>query len=369
MPEENERTIRIPIKPLPEGHKVRTIVISREQGIKALYDVNDKKIVTYLFAKANGWTMSSAQEWVRNHKQVKECKEICVDQEIDFIKLNIEYDDGTTESFEPSYGEHFVVTKEMSILQEAEMNELNKAKADTAQMFCPNCGWNGKADVGDKCPDCGSKVKAKPPKKEQEKEKQRQEHMEEEKARGEGQGVGGQRQGDGGASKCVCPKCGAEVAHVKGKPCSEQECPKCGTKMVGKSKSEKADYGDAMEIIKADKTKQIVYGVFLWPEKADTDGDIISIDDIEKVAHNFLVEYRDIDEMHAKKTTNADIVESFIAWKDNLEYYGKMLSHGAWAGAIHVKDKAVWEKIEKGEYKGFSVRISGRREPVGSIGG
>jgi len=53
-------------------------------------------------------------------------------------------------------------------------------------------------------------------------------------ARGEGQGVGGARQGDGGASKCVCPDCGWEGPHLRNTPCATQVCPKCGTKLVGK---------------------------------------------------------------------------------------------------------------------------------------
>jgi hypothetical protein len=130
--------------------------------------------------------------------------------------------------------------------------------------------------------------------------------------------------------------------------------------------AEEKGISQALDIVKADKSKQIVYGVFLWPDKADHDGDIISAEDIEKVAHEFLIEYRDIDEMHKKETIDAEIVESFVAWMDNLEFYGKMLTKGAWAGAIHVQDKKVWEKIEKGEYKGFSVRISGTREPITS---
>ena len=52
-------------------------------------------------------------------------------------------------------------------------------------------------------------------------------------ARGEGQGVGGERQGDGGATKCVCPKCGNEVTHTKGVPCNLIKCPACGALMQG----------------------------------------------------------------------------------------------------------------------------------------
>jgi len=57
------------------------------------------------------------------------------------------------------------------------------------------------------------------------------------KARGEGQGVEGEKQGDGGAEYCKCPKCGKEYKKGKGKPCNEKMCPKCNVKLEGKSKS------------------------------------------------------------------------------------------------------------------------------------
>ena len=53
--------------------------------------------------------------------------------------------------------------------------------------------------------------------------------------RGDGKGNGGKPQGDGGADKCVCPKCGYEVKHKKGTPCVEIKCPKCGKSLIGKN--------------------------------------------------------------------------------------------------------------------------------------
>jgi uncharacterized protein len=50
-------------------------------------------------------------------------------------------------------------------------------------------------------------------------------------------GRGGQGRGQGragGPSKCVCPSCGYEEAHIRGTPCATKECPKCKTRMVGK---------------------------------------------------------------------------------------------------------------------------------------
>ena len=58
------------------GHKqpsdtCRTIIISEEEGIKAVYcQYGDKwDIQSYLFAKANGWTLEKAKAWFEQHKQ------------------------------------------------------------------------------------------------------------------------------------------------------------------------------------------------------------------------------------------------------------------------------------------------------------
>jgi hypothetical protein len=48
-----------------------------------------------------------------------------------------------------------------------------------------------------------------------------------------GRGIGrGTKPGSGPAGKCVCPKCGYEVAHEVGQRCMDIPCPKCGTKMI-----------------------------------------------------------------------------------------------------------------------------------------
>ena len=52
--------------------------------------------------------------------------------------------------------------------------------------------------------------------------------------RGQGQGKGRMAgpfaAGPGG--NCVCPSCGATVAHVAGQPCNTRNCPECGKKMT-----------------------------------------------------------------------------------------------------------------------------------------
>ena len=312
---EEEKNIRIPVKDEEgkhKGHTVRTVVLSSGEGQKALYCSTCKKLITYIFAKNKNWTIDKAKEFVQEHEsKQKAFQENHVDQIEEFISLTVTYVDGTVKVFIPN-SESFVMNTE---IEEATMGQNI---------------WDDES----------------------------------EKARGDGQGNGGPKQGDGGASKCVCPECGKEYSKTKGKACADQKCTKCGVALVGKSNKslEEHESNEAIDIIKLDKAKQIVYGVYLVPEKADHDGDVISEEDIEKVAHGFLVDYRDIDEMH-KQLIQADIVESAIAWED-MNYYGKDITKGTWYGAIKVHDKDVWAKIGKGELKAFSVQIAGVREAI-----
>jgi len=32
--------------------------------------------------------------------------------------------------------------------------------------------------------------------------------------------------------KCVCPKCGYSMIHIRRRPCRQEICPKCGTNMI-----------------------------------------------------------------------------------------------------------------------------------------
>lgn len=51
----------------------------------------------------------------------------------------------------------------------------------------------------------------------------------------------GKQKGMGPGGTCVCPKCGEEVEHEAGKPCTEMSCVKCKEKMVRKGMLEEAE--------------------------------------------------------------------------------------------------------------------------------
>lgn len=72
-PEETENFIRVPVKgeggDKHSGHRIRTIDISAEKGISALYCGECKVVITYLFSKDKDWTMSTAEAWVKDHEK------------------------------------------------------------------------------------------------------------------------------------------------------------------------------------------------------------------------------------------------------------------------------------------------------------
>lgn len=73
-PETTEDYFRVPVpgeEGKHDGHRIRTITISENDGIKALYCGECKVVITYLFSRDDkfGWTMARAQAWVREHSR------------------------------------------------------------------------------------------------------------------------------------------------------------------------------------------------------------------------------------------------------------------------------------------------------------
>lgn len=56
--------IRIPVAFFKKNHTIRTIELTED--IKALYDVESKKIVTFLFNR-NKYDLQSAKNWLQKH--------------------------------------------------------------------------------------------------------------------------------------------------------------------------------------------------------------------------------------------------------------------------------------------------------------
>ena len=121
-----------------------------------------------------------------------------------------------------------------------------------------------------------------------------------------------------------------------------------------------------VKLLKRDEAQQIVYGVVYEPDVVDAHGDFMDAEDIEKAAHVFLKEFRNIDKQHDFTSKVGEVIESYIAPTD-FELGGQTVTKGTWMMAVKVVDD-VWTGIQKGEYTGFSLagygNVEKAQEPV-----
>lgn len=116
----------------------------------------------------------------------------------------------------------------------------------------------------------------------------------------------------------------------------------------------------SIPILKVDDEKRIVTGVVYEPDVLDAHGEFMTADEIEKSAHQFLKDYRNIDKQHDFVASQADVVESWIA-KEDGKLGDQDIIKGTWLMSVHVPDDDTWAEIKKGELTGFSMGGVGER--------
>lgn len=116
------------------------------------------------------------------------------------------------------------------------------------------------------------------------------------------------------------------------------------------------------DFIKAEPTKQIVYGVVLEPDVIDSQGDIIKADEIERAAHAFMEKSQVIGNQHSE-VAKAVVVENYISPME-FTLGEETVRKGTWIMAVKVLDEELWEGVKKGEYTGFSIGGRGVRTKV-----
>lgn len=113
-------------------------------------------------------------------------------------------------------------------------------------------------------------------------------------------------------------------------------------------------------IIKIDEEKHLVTGIVYEPDTIDSQGEFMSAPAIEKAAHDFLMNYRNIDKSHSFEAEDAKVVESYIAKTDH-DIEGATIKKGTWVMTTYIGDTAIWEQVKKGELNAYSMGGSGKR--------
>ncbi|WP_144500295.1 XkdF-like putative serine protease domain-containing protein, partial [Bacillus pumilus] len=106
-------------------------------------------------------------------------------------------------------------------------------------------------------------------------------------------------------------------------------------------------------IAKADDAQRLVYGIVYEPNVADAHGDYMTPEEIEKAAHGFLKDAREIDKQHDFQGGVGEVVESYIAPSD-FEMGDEVIKKGSWVLVTKASDE-IWEQIQKGEITGYSM--------------
>ncbi|WP_252503270.1 XkdF-like putative serine protease domain-containing protein [Sporosarcina sp. Marseille-Q4943] len=104
---------------------------------------------------------------------------------------------------------------------------------------------------------------------------------------------------------------------------------------------------------KEEAEQQLVYGIVYEPDVEDAHGDFMTAAEIEKAAHGFMKDARNIDTQHDFESGVGEVVESYIAPADFM--LGEQeVKKGAWVLVTKATDE-IWEQIKKGEITGYSM--------------
>ena len=128
--------------------------------------------------------------------------------------------------------------------------------------------------------------------------------------------------------------------------------------------------GVTFDFEKADSTGSYVRGwasVVAIDGKSveDTQGDVISIEELRKAAHSFVVDARVAKAMH-KGEQVGEVVESIIVDDDVAKALEIGTSKRGWWIGMRITDEAIQKRVRSRELKAFSIGGKGRRTPIGA---
>ena len=124
-------------------------------------------------------------------------------------------------------------------------------------------------------------------------------------------------------------------------------------------------------VMKSDDDKKQVFG---WASVAvrvdgeeivDHQDDVIEIEELEKAAYEYTMDFGTAGEMHEKSGVGR-LIESVVFTKEKaaaMDIPEGYVPEGWWVG-FKIDDGEVWEKIKKGTYNMFSIGGSAQRVEI-----
>ena len=107
-------------------------------------------------------------------------------------------------------------------------------------------------------------------------------------------------------------------------------------------------------IAKTDNEEQrLVYGIVYEPDELDAHDDYMTAEEIEKAAHQFLKDARNVDKQHNFQKGYGEVVESYIAPQD-FTVGEDTVKKGSWVLVTKATEE-IWEDIKSGKITGYSM--------------
>jgi hypothetical protein len=114
--------------------------------------------------------------------------------------------------------------------------------------------------------------------------------------------------------------------------------------------------------------KHLVYAVVLEPDpnngEGDAQGHTYTADAVEEAAH-FYAQFMSLDDQHGVfiDRGRARVVESYIA-QEAFMLGDQLVKKGSWVMVVKIMDEALWAKVERGEWRAFSVEGYSKHVPL-----
>ncbi len=106
-----------------------------------------------------------------------------------------------------------------------------------------------------------------------------------------------------------------------------------------------------------------VYGIVLEPDLEDSQGDIVSAEEIEKASHNYMQNVGRADVQHSGRDAGAELIENYIAPVD-FQLGEETVRKGSWVQVYQLNDPQVKDEVRTGKLTGFSIEGVGERLPT-----
>ncbi|WP_129596023.1 XkdF-like putative serine protease domain-containing protein [Anaerophilus nitritogenes] len=130
--------------------------------------------------------------------------------------------------------------------------------------------------------------------------------------------------------------------------------------LIMKSDDQEPTLEKETPILKVQDDKKLVTGIVYEPDTVDSQNEFMKADAIEKAAHKFMEDYRNIDKNHTFNNENVSVVESFVT-KGDTKIGDTSIKKGTWVMTTKVNDDKLWEDVKKGNIKGYSMGGVGKK--------